>query len=133
MGDRTSKAAISVSNGLLFVPHPLSGLEVVGSVSTEDKYGTFTYPVYQASNEVIAEFEAFKSRMVALTVSRMLPFSSPQSAPELAANLKALTAKFDMNSRPKSPEFSAKHYQDVARSYRARYAAAVANADEGEF
>ena len=134
MGDRAKKLDFAAQNNFpLPVPHPLSGVEVVGSVSTEDKYSSFTYPIYQATDEAIAQFEAFKSRMVASTVSRLLPFPSPQSAPELAANLKSLANKFDMNQRPKSPEFSSEHYQAVARSYRARYAVALSNADEEEF
>lgn len=132
MGDRAKKLDFAAQNNFpLPVPHPLSGVQVVGSISTGDKYGSFTYPIYQATDEAIAQFEAFKSRMVASTVSRLLPFSAPQSAPELAANLKALASKFDMN--PKSAAFSAEHYQAVARSYRARYAAAVAKSDEVEF
>lgn len=69
-------------------------------------------------------------------ISAKLPFPRPENAAQLRANLAVLVDKFDMNSKPnkpKSPAFSAEHYQAVARSYRARYAAAVAKSDEVEF
>jgi hypothetical protein len=132
--ERAQKEAISRDAGISSLKPP-AGMEAAESISVQDKYGTIArYTVWQCPDEERARLEAMYARQKALhsadTPKISLPFPSPQSASEVMENLKGLTNKFTFNSKPKCEQFSAKHYQDVARNYRARYAVALSRAEE---